>query len=114
MTLYSQTSIKQPPSRKGQIPGEPKGRWEGVLDQYLGMGEPLRVWNPDPVSDKKSYHKYSRLSLNGHLYKTDTSLRWTLSAGPKGVRLKESWLYPVQDNTLPSIGQGVNARCLVL
>ena len=21
----------------------------GVLDQYLGMGEPLRVWNPDPV-----------------------------------------------------------------
>ena len=43
MTLYSQTSIKQPPSRKGQIPGEPKGRWEGVLDQYLGIGEPLRV-----------------------------------------------------------------------
>ena len=24
------------------------------------------------------------------LYKTDTSLRWTLSAGPKGVRLRES------------------------
>ena len=21
----------------------------GVLDQYLGIGEPLRVWNPDPV-----------------------------------------------------------------
>ena len=21
----------------------------GRLDQYLGMGEPLRVWNPDPV-----------------------------------------------------------------
>ena len=20
-----------------------------VLDQYLGVGEPLRVWNPDPV-----------------------------------------------------------------
>ena len=61
---------------------------------------------------------YSRLSLNGHLYKTDTSvkrtprvgpylfsslyltlyktdisLRWTASAGPKGVRLRESWLY---------------------
>ena len=27
------------------------------------------------------------------LYKTDTSPRWTLSAGPKGVRLRESWLY---------------------
>ena len=27
------------------------------------------------------------------LYKMDTSLRWTLSAGPKGVRLRESWLY---------------------
>ena len=56
---------------------------------------------------------YSQLSLNGHLckmdtsvklelvpaflysfyltlYKTDTSLRRTLSAGPKGVRLRES------------------------
>ena len=21
----------------------------GVFDQYLGIGEPLRVWNPDPV-----------------------------------------------------------------
>ena len=51
--------------------------------------------------------KYSWLSLNGHLelvpaflysfyltlYKKDTSLRRTLSAGPKGVRLRESWLY---------------------
>ena len=27
------------------------------------------------------------------LYKTDTSLRWTLSASTKGVRLRESWLY---------------------
>ena len=60
----------------------------------------------------------STLSLNGHLYKTDTSvkrtlelvpaflysfyltpyktdtsLRWTLSAGPKRVRLRESWLF---------------------
>ena len=43
MTLYSQTSIKQPPSRKGQIPGEPKGRGKGVLDQYLSIGDPLRV-----------------------------------------------------------------------
>ena len=64
--------------------------------------------------------KYTRLFLNGHLYKTDTSvkrtlrvgpclclslyftlyktdisLRRTLSAGPKGVRLGESWLYTV-------------------
>ena len=45
--------------------------------------------------------------LNGHLelvpaflyspyltlHKMDTSLRWTLSASPKGVRLRESWLY---------------------
>ena len=26
--------------------------------------------------------KYSRLSLNGHLYKTDTSLKWTPRVGP--------------------------------
>ena len=25
----------------------------GVLDQYLGIAELLRVWNPDPVWDKK-------------------------------------------------------------
>ena len=62
--------------------------------------------------------QYSRLSLNGHLYKTDTSLkrtprvgpclsllplltlyktdislRGTLTAGPKGVCLRGSWLY---------------------
>ena len=37
--------------------------------------------------------KYSRLSLNGHLYKTDTSVKQTLSDGPKGVHLRESWLY---------------------
>ena len=63
----------------------------------------------------KEEKQYSRLSLNGHLhktdpsenghlelvpaflyslyltlYKTDTSLRRTLSAGPKGVRLRRS------------------------
>ena len=63
----------------------------------------------------KKKNNYSRLSLNGHLYKTDTSvkgtprvgpclclfplfdsyktdisLRRTLSTGPKGVRLGES------------------------
>ena len=32
-------------------------------------------------------------SLYLTLYKTDISLRWTLNAGPKGVRLEESWLY---------------------
>ena len=32
-------------------------------------------------------------SLYLTLYKTDTSLRQTLRAGPKGVRLRESWLY---------------------
>ena len=26
-----------------------RGGGGGVLDQYLGMGEPLRVLNPDPV-----------------------------------------------------------------
>ena len=57
---------------------------------------------------------YNRLSLDGHLYKTDTSvkrtprvgpclsllqsfiwlfIRRTLIAGPKGVRLRWSWLY---------------------
>ena len=29
-----------------QIPAPGVG---GVLDQYLGIGEPLRAWNPDPV-----------------------------------------------------------------
>ena len=62
-----------------------------VSDHHL---DPM-VW-PPPI--------YSRLSLNGHLelvpaflyslyltlYKTDTSLRRTLSASPKGVRLRES------------------------
>ena len=24
----------------------------GVLDQYLGMGEPLRVWNPDLLANQ--------------------------------------------------------------
>ena len=38
---------------------------------------------------------YSRLSLYGHLYKTDTSvkLRPTLGTGPKGVRLRDGSLY---------------------
>lgn len=31
--------------------------------------------------------KYSQLSRNEHLYKTDISLRETHSAGPKGVRI---------------------------
>ena len=67
------------------------------------------------VQARKFFWFYSRLSLNGHLYKMDTpvkrtprvgpclclfpffslyktniSLRWTLSTGPKGVRLEES------------------------
>ena len=56
---------------------------------------------------------YSRLSLNGHLCKTDTqswslpfftpfiwlSIRRTLSAGPKGVRLRENWLYRVTNTS---------------
>ena len=67
-----------------------------------------------------SFSYYTQLSLNGHLYKTyicvkrtprvgpclslsplfdslynktDISLRRTLSTGPRGVRLSESWLY---------------------
>ena len=32
------------------------------------------------------------------LYKTDISLRWTLTAGPKGVRLRGSWLYSPRTN----------------
>ena len=39
----SQTSIKQPPSQKGQVPGKLGGGGGGVLDQYLGIAEPLRV-----------------------------------------------------------------------
>ena len=56
-----------------------------------------------PINLQK-FLMYSRLSLNGHLelvpaflysfyltlYKTDISLRRTISAGPKGVRLGES------------------------
>ena len=63
-------------------------------------------------------NKYSLLSLNRHLYKTNTSekptptvgpflslplfltlykmdisLRWTFTTGSKGVHLRESWLY---------------------
>ena len=57
---------------------------------------------------------YSWLSLNGHLelvpaflyclystlYKTDISLRWTLSTGPKGVCLWERWLYFKRHNII--------------
>ena len=57
--------------------------------------------NRNAVSLKKvsrlDFQQYSWLSFNGHLYKTvyklDISLRRTLSAGPKGGRLTESWLY---------------------
>ena len=34
-------------AKQHQEPGGVGGG--GVLDQYLGMGEPLRVWNPDHV-----------------------------------------------------------------
>jgi len=49
------------------------------------------------------------------LYKMDTSLSWTLSAGPKGVRLRESWLYswtPVHVNLgyLDSLSVGARAK----
>ena len=30
-----------------------RGGGGGVLDQYLSIGEQLRVWNPDPVSGKR-------------------------------------------------------------
>ena len=43
----------QPPAQQtGAYPielTEPKR----VFDQYFSIGEPLRVWNPDPVKDKK-------------------------------------------------------------
>ena len=73
------------------------------------------------MSSQLHVHVYSQLSLNGHLYKMDTSikrtpgvgpcavfqsfycikalykmdtsLRRTVGAGPDGVRLRESWLY---------------------
>ena len=32
--------------------------------------------------DPSAFSKYSQLSLNGHLYKTDTSIRRTPGAGP--------------------------------
>ena len=41
-----------------------------------------------PSSHVMFYLLYSWLSLNRHLYKMDTSLRRTLGAGPKGVRLR--------------------------
>ena len=39
------------------------------------------------------YRKIPGFMLRG-LYKPDTSLRRTAEAGPDGVRLRESWLYP--------------------
>ena len=33
-------------------------------------------------ADTKNYPSYSRLSLNGHLYETDTSVKRTLRVGP--------------------------------
>ena len=41
-------------------------------------------------------------SLYLTLYKTDISLRRTLTAGPKGVRLRGSWLYSVSLSSEPS------------
>ena len=34
------------------------------------------------VRENRAYEFYSRLSLNGHLYKTDTSLKRTPRVGP--------------------------------
>ena len=63
----------------------------------------LKYYCSKPINLQK-FLMYSRLFLNGHLelvpaflysfyltlYKTDISLRRTLSAGPKGVRLGKS------------------------
>ena len=39
---------------------------QGIIDQYLGIGEPLRVWNPDPgfLWTKKSWNPYPALGNN--------------------------------------------------
>ena len=39
---------------------------QGIIDQYLGIGEPLRVWNPDPdlLWTKKSWNSYPALGKN--------------------------------------------------
>ena len=93
-----------------------EGVWlqDSTILSLLGGGKTL---TPNPWNIHCTM-LYSQLSLNGHLYKTDTSIkrtprvgpcisllplltlykmdtsvRRTLSAGPKGVCLRESWLY---------------------
>ena len=73
------------------------------------------MWPGRELSRSRKNWNYSRLSLNGRLesvpafayslyltpYKTDTSLRRTLSAGPKGARLRESYcIYLIALNTM--------------
>ena len=84
-----------------------------LLHNFSGI-----LWELCRDNHNKIPNKYSPLSLNRHLYrtntsvkptptvgtflslplfltlyKTDISLRWTFSAGSKGVHLRESWLY---------------------
>ena len=39
-----------------------------ILNQYLGIGEPLGVWNPDPVLDKKILKYTPCLRKNPQFY----------------------------------------------
>ena len=66
---------------------------EGLRDQYLGRGEPPRVWNPDPVKDKtkssnaqKSVALISRKENVGCIFHLDS---WPLGDTWYGVIL---WL----------------------
>ena len=45
-------------------------------------------WPYDPVDN----YVRDQCHITSSLYKTDTSLRRTVEAGPEGVRLREVWL----------------------
>ena len=51
-----------------------------VLSQLCCLLEPSLA--KAPALQVTGLRQYSQLFLNGHLYKTDTSLKWTPRAGP--------------------------------
>ena len=50
----------------------------------------MRFYRPYGLVDD---YVQDRCHITSSLYKTDTSLRRTVEAGPEGVRLREVWLY---------------------
>ena len=69
--------------------------------RLLGVQSPLSERTP-PQNGHLDLVPAFLYSLYLTLYKTDISLRRTLTAGPKGVRLRGSWLYSVSLSSEPS------------